>query len=146
MINHPGKKKEIGVKSLNSTEFKEIRKFGFIAFLFFGCLFALGVWRDKSVPMYLFGFLSFVGLGFVLFPSQLRPLYIFWNRTASFLGRILTTSILTLTYYLVMTPFAMIKRLFGGRPLPIKPDKEASSYWVTRIEPVQPSERFVKRY
>jgi hypothetical protein len=132
--------------NLNSTNTKEIRKFGFIAFLFFGCLCALGVWRHKPVPIYLFAFLSLVGLGFMLLPSQLRPLYILWNRTAFLLGKVFTALVLTLAYYLVITPFGLIKRLFGGRPLPIKPDKSALSYWVTRIEPVQPNERFLKRY
>ena len=36
--------------------------------------------------------------------------------------------------------------LFGGRPLPTKPDKEAMSYWVERTDPAQPEERFLKRY
>ena len=46
--------------------------------------------------------------------------------------------ILTLAYFLVITPSALIKLLFGGRPLPVKPDKKASSYWVDRTEGVQP--------
>ena len=58
----------------------------------------------------------------------------------------ITTLILALAYYLVITPAALIKMLFGGRPLPIKPDKKALSYWVDRTEPVQPKERFIKRY
>jgi len=125
---------------------KEIRKFGLIAFVFFGCLCVLGLWTKKPVPTYLFGFLSMVGLGFVLIPSRLKPVYAIWLRIAHFIGRIMTTLFLSLAYYFVITPSALIKRLFGGRPLPVKPEKKASSYWVVRTEPVQPRERFVKRY
>jgi hypothetical protein len=131
---------------LNSTDIKSIRRFGIIAFIFFGCLSGLGFWWQKPIPSYLFGFLSLLGLGFILLPLTLKPVHDAWLRIAHFLGRVVTTMILTLAYYLVITPAALIKRIFGGRPLPLKPDKNASSYWVTREEPAQPRERFLKRF
>jgi hypothetical protein len=106
----------------------------------------VGLWKGKPVPTYLFGFLSVFGIGFILMPSRLRPVYARWLTLAHFLGTISTALVLTLAYYLVITPSALIKRLFGGRPLPVKPDRKASSYWVTRQEPAQPRERFLKRY
>jgi len=106
----------------------------------------LGALLKKLLPTYLFGFLSVAGLGFVVFPSHLRPLYSIWLKIGHTLGRIVTTLMLTLAYYLVITPSGLVKRLFGGAPLPIKPDKGVSSYWVVRTEPVQPKERFLKRY
>ena len=129
-----------------STDKKEIRKFGIIAWVFFGCLCGLGIWRTKPVPIYLFGFLSLTGLGLTLLPLHLKPVYDLWLKTAHLIGRALTVVMLTLAYYLVITPSALIKRLFGGPPLPLKPDKDASTYWVTRTEPAQPRERFIKRY
>lgn len=130
----------------NLTESKEIQKFGVIAFFFFGFLCALGILYNKFLPIYLFGSLSILGLGFILIPSPLRPIYSVWLKIAYFIGRIITVLILTFAYYLIITPSAMIKRLFGGRPLPVKPDNKVSSYWVGRIEPAQPKERFLKRY
>jgi hypothetical protein len=130
----------------NLTDSKEIRKFGVIAFFFFGSLCALGVLNSKFLPIYIFGSLSILGLGFILIPSPLRPIYTAWLKIAHFIGRIITVLILTFAYYLIMTPSALIKRLFGGRPLPVKPDNKVSSYWVERIEPAQPKERFLKRY
>ena len=132
--------------SLNSTDIKSIRQFGAIAFVFFGCLCALGIWTKKPIPTYLFGTLSLLGLGFILLPLPLKPVYDTWLKIAHFIGRVITTLILTLAYYLVITPAALIKRVFGGRPLPLKPDKNVSSYWVPREEPTQPKERFLKRY
>jgi hypothetical protein len=135
-----------GEANLNSTDIRDIRKFGIIALIFFGILCTLGLWFKKPIPTYLFGFLSIMGLGFILNPLRLRPLYSGWMKIAHLMGRIVTTLILTLAYYLVITPSALIKRVFGGRPLPLKPDKSVSSYWVARTEPVQPKERFLKRY
>ena len=132
--------------SLNSTDTREIRKFGLIALIFFGCLCAVGLWVKKPLPTYIFGFLSLLGLGFILIPSRLRPVYTAWLKIGHFLGRIVTTLMLTLAYYFVITPAGLVKKILGGRPLPVKPDKKVSSYWVTRTEPVQPKERFLKRY
>ena len=124
----------------------DIKKFGAIAFLFFGALFALGLWRQKVLASCLFGTLSALGLGFLILPGPLRPLYNGWLAIAHFIGRCITAIILALAYYLVITPTAWIKRVFGGRPLPTRPDEGASSYWVTRPELAQPKERFIKRY
>jgi len=130
----------------NSTDSREIRRFGLVAFVLFGSLCALGLWSKRLVPFYIFGLLSILGCGFILVPSRLRPVYAGWLKIAHFLGTIVTILILTMAYYLVITPSALIKRIFGGRPLPVMPDRETSSYWVDRAEPAQPKERFIKRY
>jgi hypothetical protein len=125
---------------------KDIRRFGVVAFIFFGLLCALGLWRKKPIPTYVFGLLSVLGFGFILIPGPLRPIHDAWLKIAHFVGKVVTTLILALAYYLVITPAALIKRLLGGTPLPLKPDEGASSYWVPRSEPAQPKERFFKRY
>jgi hypothetical protein len=130
----------------NSTEKSVIRKFGIIAFLFFGCLCGLGIWTGKVAPTCLFGSLSILGLGFILIPAPLRPVYSGWLKVAHFIGKAITVVMLTLAYYLVITPSAVLKRIFGGAPIPVKPDKTADSYWVPRDEKAQPTERFLKRY
>ena len=130
----------------SSTEKKEIRRFGAVAFLFFGTLFALGLWRQKIFITYFFLCLSILGLAIFLLPVTLRPLYNGWLRISSIIGRGITMISLILAYYLVITPTALIKRWIGGRPLPTTPDKDAISYWVPRNEPAQPRERFIKRY
>jgi hypothetical protein len=132
--------------SSNSTDAKEIRKFGVIALVFFGCLSSIGIWTKKPLPTYLFGFLSILGVSFILAPLRMRSIHALWLRIAHFLGRVVTTIILTLAYYLVVTPAAVIKRIFGGAPLPTKPDRNCPSYWVTREESAQPRERFFKRF
>jgi hypothetical protein len=132
--------------SSNSTDRREIRKFGTIALIFFGCLAALGIFTGKKLPVVLFGFLAALGISFILVPDRLAPVYKMWLKIGHVIGKIITTLILTVLYFLVMTPATIIKRFLGGRPLPIKPDKTISSYWVTRDEPAQPRDRFFKRY
>lgn len=124
----------------------EVRKFGLIALCFFGGLCALAVWREKAIPMVLFGCLASLGLAFVVLPGPMRPVHAGWLKVAHFIGRALTTVMMTLAFYLVITPVALLKRIFGGKPLPGKPDKGAETYWVTREIPAQSRERFHKRF
>jgi len=130
----------------SSTNTKQIRTFGLIAFLFFGCLSGIGILTHKPLPTYLFGFLSVVGIGLIVLPRQLQVMYGGWLKTAHVIGRMITFLALVLMYYTIITPAALLKRVFGGRPIPLKPDRNSSSYWVSRSEPAQPKERFVKRY
>jgi hypothetical protein len=130
----------------NLTEKKQIRRFGLIAFIFFGILCLLGIWKGKLLPVSLFGSLSALGLGFILAPLQLKPIYSAWQHIAFLLGKAFTTIILIFLYYSVITPAGLIKRLIGGTPLPTRPNDKISSYWVARLEPAQPKGRFLKRY
>jgi hypothetical protein len=129
-----------------STDPKDIRKFGLVGFLFFGVLAGVAVWRQKPLTSYTFGTLSLLFTSFCLFPVLLTPVYRGWMRAAHVIGTIMTAVILTVAYYFAVTPVAWAKRVFGGRPLPLKPDKNRPSYWVPRSETVQPRQRFTKRY
>jgi len=130
----------------NSTEIQQIRKFGAVALLFFGGLLAVAIWRDRTILSALFFILSATGLSLLLLPGHLAPVYEGWITTAHVIGKVFTVTLLTLAYYLVITPATLIKRLIGGRPLPLKPDPELTSYWVKRNESAQPKERFEKRF
>jgi hypothetical protein len=130
----------------NSTDPKEIKKFGWVGLIFFGSLFSLCVWLKKPFAPYIFGVLAILGAGFVLIPMRMTRVYSAWLLIAHLIGRVTTTIMLSLGFYLVITPAGMIKRLFGGRPLPIKPNRNAATYWVKRKELAQPKERFIKRY
>ncbi len=128
------------------TTKREIRRFGAIGFFFFGSLCGLAVWREKELVIYLFGTLSVLGLSLLALPGPLSPIYRGWIRVAHFIGTTINAIVLSLVYYLVISPAGLMKRLIGGRPLPLKPDSRLNTYWVTRSEPAQPKERFRKRY
>jgi len=87
-----------------------------------------------------------MGMGFILMPVRLKPVYETWHKVSRLIGLTITTVALTLAYYLVITPTAYIKRIVSGRPLQTEPDKRVATYWVEREEHAQPKERFIKRY
>lgn len=124
----------------------DTRKFGLIAFLFFGCLIGISLWRQHQIMSYFFGTLCALGFLLLLLPKQLHFVHKGWIAVGHFIGTVITTTLMSLAYYLVITPTALLKSIFGGKPLPLKPDKNCSSYWIDREEPAQPKERFIKRF
>lgn len=43
--------------------------------------------------------------------------------------RIFLAAVLTAVYLLWVTPLALLRRLFKGRPLPMRPDPTTPTYW-----------------
>jgi hypothetical protein len=146
MNNPSGMKAKTGETNSSSTDRREIRKFGMIACLFFGTLAGLGLWREKVLLSVFFSALAVIGAGCLLLPGPMGPVYRVWIAVAHRIGVAVTTVVLTLAYVGVITPAALLKRVFGGRPLPMKPDSQKASYWNPRSEPAQPKDRFNKRY
>jgi len=136
----------IGEMNSSSIDKQDIRRFGLIALVFFGALAGVAFWRDKTAMFIFFGILSLTGMCCLILPGPMTPFYRGWMRVAHKIGLTLTAIMLTIAFYGVITPAAWLKRLFGGRPLPMTPDPGKSSYWVDRTEPAQPKERFFRRY
>jgi hypothetical protein len=130
----------------SSTDRREVRKFGLIALIFFGILAGLGLWRARMGVTVLFGTLALFGALFLLLPGPTAPLYRGWMKIARRIGIFMTALVLAIAFYVVITPAGLIKRVFGGRPLPFRPDPDLPTYWVARCEPAQPKVRFRKRY
>jgi hypothetical protein len=73
--------------------------------------------------------LVFLGLAA---PRSLKGTYLVWMALAFTLGLMISTLILTLFYFLVLTPIALAGRLIGKDFLSEKRDPGAPSYWLAR--------------
>ena len=135
-----------GKTNSSLTDPAAVRRFGIAALAFFGFLAGLGIWRARPVFAAVFGTLAAVGLLCLTLPGPAAPLYRLWMAVAHRIGAAVTTVVLTASYFLVITPAALIKRIWGGRPLPMRPDPAQEPYWRARSEPAQPKERFPKRF
>ena len=62
----------------------------------------------------------------------LRPVYAVFIKVAHAIGWFNTKVILTLIYFALITPIAVIMRVLGNDPLNMKTDKKLSTYWVKR--------------
>jgi hypothetical protein len=121
---------------------KEVRKFGLL-FAAIGLLLAAWLLYKGSAAWVwpAGGGLFFLLTGMFAYPV-LRPIYAGWMRFAYVLGWVNTRVILSLFFYLVITPIGLLMRLFGRDPMHRKPDSTVASYWVKRED----SAFDVKRY
>ena len=71
-------------------------------------------------------------------PALLAPLNRLWTKFGLLLGKIIAPLVLGALYYLVFTPIGLLMRMSGKDPLRLKPDPNASSYWIVR-EPAGPA-------
>ncbi|MDR3667890.1 MAG: SxtJ family membrane protein [Ignavibacteriaceae bacterium] len=111
---------------------KDLRKFGLtvgtVIFLF-GCLL---LWKHKPSQFYFLSIGAALILLGLIFPVILRPLNKIWMILAILLGWIMTRVILSLLFYIVITPIGLIARISGKHFLDLKIDKSRTSYWDKR--------------
>ena len=125
-----------------STTRRDLRKFGLTVggvFLLLGGLF---LWRHKPAwPYFLTPGVVLVFFGLIA-PRILKPVYILWMALAFSLGLVASTVVLTICYFLVITPLSLVGRLFGKDFLSEKIDRSAKSYWLPRDRstPRQPAD------
>lgn len=69
----------------------------------------------------------------LLLPGTASRIAALWLRFGAFLGRVNSRILLTLIFYLVLTPTAFLYRLFSRKdPLGLRKDRSSGSFWHTR--------------
>lgn len=116
------------IRNIRSSK-RDLRNFGLTVGIALGILGGLFLWKAKSYYHYLLlaGCIS-VLLG-LIFPSALRHVQKIWMTFAILLGWVMTRVILSIVYYLVLTPIAIIARLCGKRFLDREWDRSPNTYW-----------------
>ena len=69
----------------------------------------------------------------VAFPSLLRHLHGPWMSLAAFLGSISSRILLTLLFFLIVTPIGFLQRLLAKRPIDLRFKTNDTSYWQRRL-------------
>lgn len=65
-----------------------------------------------------------------LFKSQiLKPVYSLWMLFAAVMNRVMSTVILAIVFYCLVTPMALVMRLCGSKFMDVNLDGQADSYW-----------------
>jgi Saxitoxin biosynthesis operon protein SxtJ len=114
------------------TEPRDLRKFGLLVGGVFGLLAAWCWWRGKpAFPYLLAASVPLVVLGLV-WPRGLKHVYIGWMSLALILGLVVSTILLTIFFYLVVTPIGLLARVAGKDFLSRRMAPEAKSYWIPR--------------
>lgn len=113
-------------------EKKRLRHFGWILT---GLLLVAGLaLRHKDMPLWLvyglWGFSGFALVASFVSPPALKPVERVLIRIGDFMAPIFTCVLLTIVFFLVLTPIALLTRLLDKKPLQVDIDKESASYWI----------------
>ncbi|HJO05460.1 MAG TPA: SxtJ family membrane protein [Acidobacteriota bacterium] len=127
------------------TDASQLRKFGIVMAVAFASVGSLLLWRERPAgPYLLYVGAAFLVTGLVV-PRVLAPIERLWMALARVLQVVMTTLILTLTFFVVMTPMGFLLRLSGKDLLDKRRDPDAESYWVP-VDPDGPVARPDKPY
>ncbi len=129
---------------------RALRPFGVTIGTAFTLIAALLVWRNGWTPTPASYALAGVG-GVVIFlglvaPGLLRHPHRLWMGLALVLGFVMTRVILTVVFYLAVTPIGLILRMMGKDPLQRRIDRETPSYWQEKTYDDPSPKRFEKYY
>jgi hypothetical protein len=101
----------------------------FAAFAGWLCLRHLG---SQTAAYSVWGVLGAVWLAFVAVPPLRRPIWVGWMTAVFPIGWIVSHVVVVAFYYLVLTPIALVLRLFGHDALRRRRGSARDSYWVAR--------------
>ena len=86
--------------------------------------------------------LAFVGL---LVPALAVQFHRAWMKLAEGLGFVNSRILLSIVYYIAITPFGVVKKIFGGDPLERRAAR-GDSYWIHRSVARQSKEQFEQSF
>ncbi len=118
------------IKNIKSGR-SDLRKFGLTMAIVLAILAGLSWWRGKDYYFYFIGLTTaFIFLALVI-PSLLKPVHKGWMSLAILMSWLMTRVILSLLFYLGITPIGFLARLFDKDFLELKFNENSSnSYWI----------------
>jgi len=132
------------LKNINTSK-KDIRSFGITTGIILLIVSAVLLYHNKELYQSLAIIASaFIGLGIIL-PVLLKPAYLVWMTFSAILGWVMTRVILSIVFYLIMTPIGLITRLLGEDFLALK-RKDSNSYWNYRDSSKELNQDYDKQF
>ena len=133
------------IKHIKSSR-RDLRSFGItigiILLLVAGLLFYK---QKESFQIFLYIAVSFTGFGLIL-PAILKPFYLFWMIFAVVLGWFTTRLILSLLYYMILTPIGLVLRIISKDLLELKKEVNNGSYWNKRDRRAEINQNYEKQF
>ena len=119
------------IKNIKETD-KDLRKFGFTIGTVLVLIGGVLLYYDRVSYFYFWLSALLLLIPAVFSPSILRPLNKIWMTLAIILGWFMTRVILSILFYLILTPIGLIGKISGKEFLDLKWKKKSDSYWLKR--------------
>lgn len=111
---------------------RALKRFGLTVGPVILLLGAIFLWRHRGAGWPLLSIGTVLVLAARLAPVTLKWVHGPWMIAALALGWIMTRIILTIVFFLVVTPIGLLQRLFGKRAIEVDFRADAASYWQAR--------------
>jgi Saxitoxin biosynthesis operon protein SxtJ len=111
------------------------RAFGFLFAVVFTVVGVLPLWRQAPLRLWSLAVAAVFLVAALVIPSALGPLSRLWQRVGLVLHYVVNPLVMGALFYLAITPFGLVMRLFGrGLSVHLAPDARLSTYWRSRSE------------
>jgi hypothetical protein len=129
------------------SETREARRFALILAIALAVLAGLALWRHHTTRAAWFaGAGAAIGLMSVaVFPLWL-VLFRQWMKLALVLSWVMTRVILSVFFFVVLTPVGLVMRALGKAPLDLRWKDGKATYWIEKTSPESTIERYEKGY
>lgn len=118
---------------------KDLRNLGLVFCVVLGLLAGLSAWKGGAAWPWLAGGAALFAAWGLLWPAGLRPLYRGWMSLAIVMGQVVSRLLLSLVFYLVVTPVGLVMRLAGKDPMDRRLG-DRDSYWRPRPRQYDPKQ------
>ena len=133
------------IKNIKSKK-SDLRNFGFFIGIVLLIISGFLFWKEKeSLQIFLIVGTTFL-LTAIAIPVVLKPVYWMWMIFAIILGWIMTRVILSLLFFLILTPIGLTLRFFGKQFLELRWDKSKESYWNFRTNEHRQNGNYEKQF
>lgn len=128
------------------TDNRELRKFGLMVGGVFVLLGLLFLWRHPGRSSYFLWPGGVLMLAGAIFPRGLKWVYVAWMSAAIVLGFVMAHVVLTVLFFLVITPVGLVARIFGKDFLRMKLDRRSGTYWIRRDQKARAPADYEKQF
>ena len=134
------------------TEREMALEFGLILAVALGLLalaWQTGFWRFELRPdraKYVFMAIPIISLVALFIKPLWQRIFDLWMKLAHALSFVMTRVLLTVFFFLVITPIGLFMRMIGHRPLDLSWKDGRSSYWIDKPPGEYTLERYKKQF
>jgi hypothetical protein len=122
------------------------RTFGIVLAAFFALIAVLPLLRGRPVRWWALPLSGIVLFTALVAPAALAPVNRVWTAVGALLHKVTNPILLGVFFYLVITPFGSLLRLFGKDFLALKWASGADSYWILRRPAGPPPESMSNQF
>jgi hypothetical protein len=133
------------IRNIKSSK-RDVRKFAIIVGLLLLLMSGFLLWKEKTS----FQLILIIGIillaGGVALPTIFKPIYWVWMVFAAILSWVMTRVILSVVFFLALTPTGLISRMCGKQFLELKWDNSEDTYWDYRSADKNNLESYEKQF